>query len=317
METAPPPFPSVRRREFITVTCATPPARQLDVDLLPFNAASPLYGLILPGLRVRVWMRVGDSGEWTAKWTGYLQSLDPEVGEKAAVSTAELTAYGVLSKFSSGDVNASLEENITTGAAMNALLDADGFPETDRSIETGQSTLSKWWVRKGSSRLEAVRELEDKELGRIREDEAGRLVFEDRSHALADPRASAVQATYGAGSLNIWNLRQTNPIQGIFNSIKAEVRTFNVSEETTLVVAGEKFGLYIDAEFIVDHLIHSVTAGRIHAMTVMCTQAPGACTTPTGGPSGPTATALRTASSATSIPASTLRRTAALLRAGA
>jgi hypothetical protein len=203
-----------------------------------FNPASPLYGLIRPGLKVRVTMKIGTGSEITM-WQGYLQSIVPVVGEMMSISTAELTAYGVLSQFSEGEVDVPLQENITTGAAINELLDQDGFSADERAIDIGQSTLSKWWIRKGSSRLQAIRDLEDAELGRVREGRDGKFVFEDRRRFFTVTRSSTVQSTYGAGVLNLWNLRQEEPLPGIFNRVQSAVRTFNKSEDITLVTVAD------------------------------------------------------------------------------
>jgi len=201
-----------------------------------FNPASPLYGKIRPGLAIRITMTI-PGGSTVTMFQGYMQSLVPTVGDLVSVSTADLTGYGVLAQFGDdSDIEVPLQENITTGAAIGLLLDQAGISAGNRALDAGQSTISKWWVRQGSSRLDAMRELEDEELGRIREGKDGKVVFEDRSHPFAAPRSSAAQSTYGTGILRPYNLQQQDPLPGIFNKVQSNVRTFNKSDADIILV---------------------------------------------------------------------------------
>lgn len=209
-----------------------------DSRFSPYNTSSPYYGKVRPNLKVRVTMQVSGVVEVVVQAQGFLQTIIPSVGEVIGVSTAELTAYGPLSQFATGEFEVALQENIATGAAIVALLNGDDFPTAERSIDTGQETLSKWWVHKGNSRIDCIQELADAELGTIREGRAGELIFDDRSHAFSaspDSRAGAVQATYGTGTLRPWNLKELDSLPGIFNYVQANVRTFNNSETVTLI----------------------------------------------------------------------------------
>lgn len=204
-----------------------------------FNSSSPLYGKILPNLRVKVTMQIGAGSEVTM-WLGRLESIVPAVNlaPDTSINTAELTAYGILAQFTEGEVDVPLQEDITTGAALGEILDGDSWPAGDRAIDTGQSTLSKWWVKNGSSRLQAMRELQDAEFGRLREGKDGKLVFDGRQAIFTTPHDTP-QATYGTGSLNLWNLKQEDSLPGIFNSFRGQVRTFNHSEDVPLVVLAD------------------------------------------------------------------------------
>ncbi len=201
-----------------------------------FNTSSPIYGKILPNIRVRITMTSG--GVTTTMWQGYLESIVPAVGVKATVSTAELVAYGALAQFNEGGVSVPLQENIDTGSALSTLLDQDGYSATERRIDTGLTTISKWWVKPGSQRLQAMRELQAAEFGRIREGKDGFLCFENRANPFTAPR-NVPQAVYGTGALRMWNLRQENPLLGVFNKISSEIHTFNVSEDIILVTIAD------------------------------------------------------------------------------
>ena len=59
-----------------------------------------------------------------------------------------------------GTVSVPLQVNIDSGSALSAMLDADDYSVTERTIQTGLTTISKWWVRPGSSRMKVMRELQ-------------------------------------------------------------------------------------------------------------------------------------------------------------
>jgi len=205
-----------------------------DGRFSPFNVSSPLHGKMLPGRRVRVTMRIGAGAE-IVTWQGYLESVSPIPGEVAGLATAELLAYGPLAhRCLQGRVSIPMHTDIETGAAVTEVLDAAGFPAADRAIDAGQGTMSRWWD--SGTALQALRDLEETEAGFLRETKDGRVAFEDRAHRLSSPH-TVPQASYGGGApgdLFVWNPEQGDVARGIANHIEAEVRTFDVSEETVL-----------------------------------------------------------------------------------
>jgi len=197
-----------------------------------YNTLSDIYGKILPGIWVRITMQIGAGAEVTM-WQGKLDSIVPRVGDRVTVSTATLQAYGPLQQSSEdADVDIAMQTDITTGDAVDLILDAAGYPAADRDIDTGLSTMSRFWARKGRV-LELLRELEAQEAGLLRETKDGKIQFESRAHRASAPHTTA-RSTYGTGTLRPWNLQQENPLLDIYNSIKAKVRTFNKSETVTL-----------------------------------------------------------------------------------
>lgn len=206
----------------------------------PYNAASPLYGYIHPGLRCKITMTV--DGNSTMMWAGYLDSIIPVVvpsGSGPNVSYAELTAYDILAQFSEQSITLPICVNGNIGALVTAVLDADGVPLLDRNIDTGWGELDVFWVSKEKSVLQALRELQVAEMGRIRAGKNGNICFESRAHIYYPPHATT-QATYGTGTLNIWNLRQENPISGVFNQANGFIRRFTVSQEGPLVILANR-----------------------------------------------------------------------------
>ena len=205
----------------------------------PENTTSPLHNLIIKDLRVLIKMKIGGGSE-VSQYGCRLRTITPVTGQTVGLSKAILVAEGVLSLLNKGIVEAvALQEDIDTGAALVKVLDADGVVgSTDRSIQTGQSTLSKWWVPKDTPKLQASRDLEYAELGRLREGKDGKLVFESRAHIFNAPHATP-QATYGTGTLRMWNLRQEDPLVSIYDLIRGSVHTFNHSEDVTLAILSD------------------------------------------------------------------------------
>jgi hypothetical protein len=207
-----------------------------------FNSASPIYGKVLPGLRVRVQMQIG-AGSWVTMWQGYLDKISPTVGPMVKVSTATIEAYGVLQNFTEDkDIDIPMMEGVTTGAAVAAILDGAGFSATDRLIDTGLSTMARFWARKGKV-VDLLRQIEATETGLIRETKDGKIAFESRAHRLNPPHNTA-RVTYGTGTLRPWDLQQQDPLMDIYNYIEANIRTFNISDSTVLcTLVDERNGL--------------------------------------------------------------------------
>ena len=203
-----------------------------------FNPDSPLHGKIMPDIRVKIAMTVG--AVTTTMAVGYLDDIVPSVGQApgARLNTAELTGYGVLGQFTTGSTHIPLQENYDTGSIVDAFLDSDDFSETERRIDTGQTTLSKFWAPLDSSRIDILRQLQAAEFGRVREGKDGFLCFESRAHIFTAPHDTP-QATYGDGTLRIWNLKQAAPRFGVFDHVTGQVRTFNISEDTVLVTLAD------------------------------------------------------------------------------
>jgi len=176
-------------------------------------------------------MQIG-SGEEVTMWQGCLESISPIVEAVVGISTAELLAYGALAHRSlQGPVSVPMHTDITTGAAIVEVLDQAQFPAGERVLDPGQGTMSRWWDQGTAS--QALRDLEETEAGFLRETTDGKIAFEDRAHRLAVPHTVS-QATYGGGSLVLWNPQQGDSTKGIFNHIEAAVRSFDVSEEMIL-----------------------------------------------------------------------------------
>lgn len=199
-----------------------------------FHQYSPIFGNILPGRHVRI------TTTWEAvkrvQWHGFLDSIVPE-SHLAGAHTATIRAVGPLGYIADKKCSVAMQTEITTGAAIELVLDAIGWPAGSRLIDAGQTTMARWWVREGTGALEALRELEATECGFLRESKDGYIIFEDRLHRLAAPHTVS-QAEYstevGTTPIRFYSIRQEDPLRQIYNSVTANVKSYNISETVDL-----------------------------------------------------------------------------------
>ena len=89
----------------------------------PDNAASPVYGLVLPFRRIQLKMTYSGT---SYLFSGYLQDILPDASKHVDVGTAQLTAFGIITRLQDATANVALQEDITTGEAIMAALNAAG-----------------------------------------------------------------------------------------------------------------------------------------------------------------------------------------------
>lgn len=104
-----------------------------------------------------------------------------------------------------------------------------------KDIDAGLSTISRYWTRDDANVLQLAYELQDAECGVLRENKLGQIAFESRAHRPAHTAAY----TFGSGGLYMWNLRQEDPLRGIYNQVDVQKRTFNVSDDSILAVIAD------------------------------------------------------------------------------
>lgn len=106
-----------------------------------FNVASPIYGLIRPGLRVKVLM--GTSSADTRVWTGRLDRIVPDY-EVGRIPTARLTALGGLSVLRASKPRVARQTDILCSDAMSLLWDAAGWTKTFREAVLDLNPSAYW-----------------------------------------------------------------------------------------------------------------------------------------------------------------------------
>jgi hypothetical protein len=195
-----------------------------------YNPASPFHDKTLPGIGMRVQMSV-NGGAYQTMWQGDLQTITPDPGDHINGATAVLSGAGVLSRLAECLVTMPMHEGITTGDAIADVLDTANFPAGDRALDTGRSTLSRWWTAEKVSAFQAIRDLEENECGFVRESKDGKLVFEDRGHRAGHSVVANWSDVDGSGVVRYGSIFMEDCVRDIYNIIEAKIHTFNISEE--------------------------------------------------------------------------------------
>lgn len=147
-------------------------------------------------------------------------------------------AYDGLAKLVSAEnISTAMYTSITTDVAIGHILDAAGWPAADRTMDTGKTTLARWWVD-GISAFNAIRDLVFTEgpgaLFYI--DASGKFVFESRHYRLLTTRCTTSQATFrSSGTEPIFgkDFQYEPSIRGIINVCTIPVKSFGSTSSVT------------------------------------------------------------------------------------
>ena len=188
---------------------APPMAGKLDLalnnrsrDYSTENAASPLAGQLRPGHRVRI--TAASQGVTYPFATALLDDLvqEPAFGARSV----KLPCLGTLSRLAGKVVSTAVYQGITTDVAINAILDAAGWPAAERSIQTGVTILNWWWLDKVDAFQALATLLYTEGPGAaLYERGDGFLVFENRHYRILQTRCNTVQATFRDSGAGPWH----------------------------------------------------------------------------------------------------------------
>ena len=209
----------------------------------PNNTSSALTGTIIPGRSVRLLAGPDDSFPYdfpisfedNPKWQGKLDRIKPSPAS-TKVKTAELTAYGALGFINQFDVQLASQTNRRTDQAIGDILDGVGWPAGDRDLDTGLTTISRFWIS-GKKAIDAIRLVEETESGFILETKDGKVAFQNRHHRLTETASTTSQATFSdaSGATNTYSqLVQTDPLATIINHVEATARKFDTASVAVL-----------------------------------------------------------------------------------
>ena len=195
------------------------------------NAASTLAGSLLPGRVVRIRTTAPST---VTLWRGVIESIENRISLNND-HVAVLKCIGPLGFINQRQARIPMGIDILTGSAIGSILDDTGWPSGDRSIDAGQTTMTRFWVENKPA-LDAMRDVEATESGYIGESKDAKIVFEDRDHRLSGTHIAS-QATYTddpAGVLRFASIEQQDPIKAIFNDMEATVHRYTTLATTTL-----------------------------------------------------------------------------------
>lgn len=163
----------------------------------PDNTNSPLHGNLQPGRRVLV--EAVHLGTTYTMFRGFIDQFEIKPNRDERV--VSLTVLDLLNKFSVVDMSTDMYPSLQTGEAVHVLLDAIGWPEADRDIDSGATTL-RWWAASGTDAFAVLGEIIEAEgPPAVAYADGDTFVFRDRHHRLIRTESSAVQATFRSGGL--------------------------------------------------------------------------------------------------------------------
>ena len=211
-------------------------------DYSPFNTSSPLAGSLVPGHKMRLgwWQDTGFPYTFpfvfsdAEGWVGYLESIAP-VPSSDRRHEARLEGIGPLGYLNQDEIEVAMQSSVRVDQAVTEVLDAAGWATADRDLDTANTTLTRWWVRKRRV-MQALRELEDTESGFILEARDGKIAFKKRRYRL-EGNSLTSQATFTdapGGTLTYREIEEEDPIPQIFNTFMAEVILYTVASIATL-----------------------------------------------------------------------------------
>ena len=191
-----------------------------------FNSASPLSANLVPGRTIQVEMEV--SGTSAVMWKGFIDEIRPEP-RLVGSDRVRISARGPLHKVNQEQVDISMQSNISTGSAVNVVLDGISWPASARFIDAGVYVMPDFWIKNKRKALNVLRGIESTEgQAFIRETKDGKVAFEDRHHRMQSAHTSAL-VTYQddiGGNIRFQRCIQLDPYREIFNSIEVPVNRY-------------------------------------------------------------------------------------------
>lgn len=208
-----------------------------DGKYSPSNASSVLSPNLVVGRPIQIQAGEGSfpydfpvSFQDVPRWTGRIESITPSPSADD-VKTCTIEAFGVLGYLNQFEVQLSNQTDRRTDQAIGDVLDAVGWPSADRTLDTGLTTIPRFWMS-GMKLIDALHSLEETESGFVKESKDGKVVFENRFHRLTESTSTTSQVTFSdaSGATNAYiQLEQEDPLNTITNHVEAFVRTYTVA----------------------------------------------------------------------------------------
>lgn len=190
-----------------------------------FNAASPIFGDILPARRVALLLTVPIA---LPLWSGLLDTVDPEAG---GVPRATLRASGVFIRLQTKVAMTPLEY-VMTSDAVEAILDRLDWPDAERVIGSGVMQLGRYFPGAAQA-LNLLRQLEQAEDGFIYEGRQFEFIFENRYHREINSVASVATFSDDPGDPISYldDVKHDDPLRRIFNHFEATIPSYTDGDE--------------------------------------------------------------------------------------
>lgn len=149
--------------------------RNLDGRYDPFNLASPLAGMLMPGRKCRLRVQKEADGSRKDVILGRLTDIRPLYGEVDAVKVEIVNAVEDLKK----TIRTTVQSAIRYDAAVQACLTAFGWTD-GVNIDTTVSEAMEYWWAGGKSAFAEIQSITDAALGMFCIGEDGSAVYKSR-----------------------------------------------------------------------------------------------------------------------------------------
>lgn len=162
-------------------------------DYSPENPSSPIAANLGPGRPMHI--LADHLGIEYVLFHGFLDDYDMEPG--VATRSVSFTMLDLLARLAEVRLSTELHFGITTGDAMNIILDAAGWDAGKRDIDQGATMIRYWW-EEGTDALTAVKKLVAAEgpPALVTVTEHDHFMFRDRHHRLTRDESLTSQAIF-------------------------------------------------------------------------------------------------------------------------
>lgn len=161
-------------------------------DFNPQNTASPYYGLLNPMRKVQITATYSGVTYpiFSGFITGYSTTTPKFTGDVVYTTITAVDAFRLAQNAQISTVTGATAGQLS-GARINKILDAIGWPNSMRDIDAGQTTMQ---ADPGTPRtaLEAMQTIEISEYGSLYVDASGSFVFQDRAFTTSSVNATPV-----------------------------------------------------------------------------------------------------------------------------
>ena len=210
----------------------------------PFKTDGALYGNLIPGRKVSLQMGAG-SFPYTfpilfnqTQWTGYLKSVVP-FPDLHGGDFAVLEAIGSLGYLNQKTIKIAPQTSRNTGTAIGDILDASGWGASDRDLDTGNTTITRFTIPAKTNTIDALRMVENSENGFVSETKDGKIKFEKRQARQVDTEATTSQGTLTDASatdnFSFSMIEQEDSIRNIFNEINVDIKNYETQSDADIV----------------------------------------------------------------------------------
>jgi hypothetical protein len=209
-------------------------------DYDPTNPAGRYYGQIDVG--EPIWIKGEWGGNAYGRVRGFVDKILPNIG--ADLSTVTLECSDALASLGRAKLLTATSQGAgeTTGARINRILDAVGWPSTQRIIGTGLSTCQATTL--GDQALTLIQKAVGTELGSLYTGRNGEVIFRDRLYPYTSQRTQQVRAllTDTGIDVDMVSLEVGMSRDAIWNQASV-TRDDGVEQVVTDQASADKYGL--------------------------------------------------------------------------